>query len=171
MGYEVLMKVAKKGIMLAIFKFIIYSILSLLILSPTAILIVVITFKYSSIDNVIGTIVVIFFIINCVIMVKIIQFVAGFRKTTMFIDPALNIHTKYRGKQYSMNILNEYHRKNLKIIHYTYSQNCDIKIKDILNKKIHIRGQSDLLSQLLNIANQNNLKVIRVDDEPVDVDV
>ena len=173
MGFNTTMIVTKKGAGLALIKFVIYSVIFMLIsggITGTFVLIGLFISKLIGFENILILILGIVWLISIVIAINAINYLRGYRKTVTYIDNAGNISSIYKGNNYTFNLLSEYSNRNLVLTHFTYSETIGIKLYNSFGYKIYIKGDSDLLRCLLPIAGMYGIRVLQVNDEPSDSD-
>ena len=173
MEFNTTMIVTKKGAGLALIKFVVYSVIFILIsggITGTFVLIVSFISKLIGFENILMLILGIVWLISTVIAKNVVNYMRGCRKTVTYIDNAGNISSIYKGNNYTFNLLSEYNNRNLVLTHFTYSETIGIELYNSFGYKVYIKGNSDLLRYLLPIAGMYGIRVPQVDDEPSDLD-
>lgn len=173
MEFNTTMIVTKKGAGLALIKFVVYSVIFILIsggITGTFVLIVSFISKLIGFENILMLILGIVWLISTVIAINVVNYMRGCRKTVTYIDNAGNISSIYKGNNYTFNLLSEYNNRNLVLTHFTYSETIGIELYNSFGYKVYIKGNSDLLRYLLPIAGMYGIRVPQVDDEPSDLD-
>ena len=180
MEFNTTMIVTKKGAGLALIKFVVYSVIFILIsggITGTFVLIGLFISKLIGFENILmlilGILMLILgivWLISTVIAINVVNYMRGCRKTVTYIDNAGNISSIYKGNNYTFNLLSEYNNRNLVLTHFTYSETIGIELYNSFGYKVYIKGNSDLLRYLLPIAGMYGIRVPQVDDEPSDLD-